>query len=65
VFCRNNMNLTAAQISGAGKTVAAGSYFGSEFAGACFEPSGRVLFVNIQTPGLSFAINGPWAKGNL
>ena len=65
VFCRNNMNLSGAQISGAGKTVAAGNYLGIEFAGACFEPSGRVLFVNIQSPGLSFAINGPWANGNL
>ena len=32
----------------------------SELAGACFAPDGRTLFVNIQTPGLTFAITGPW-----
>lgn len=31
-----------------------------EFAGACFSPSGDTLFVNIQTPGLTFAIWGAW-----
>ena len=39
-------------------TLAANSY--SEFAGACFSPDGRTLFVNAQTPGITFAINGPW-----
>ncbi len=32
----------------------------SEFAGATFSPDGRVLFVNIQGPGLTLAITGPW-----
>lgn len=32
----------------------------SEFAGATFSPDGSVLFVNVQTPGISFAIEGPW-----
>jgi len=32
----------------------------SEFCGACFSPEGAVLFVNIQTPGVTFAIRGPW-----
>lgn len=32
----------------------------SELAGACFSPDGGTLFVNIQRPGLSIAISGPW-----
>lgn len=32
----------------------------SEFCGACFSPDGAVMFVNIQTPGVTFAIRGPW-----
>ncbi len=33
---------------------------GIEWAGACFSPDGEWLFVNIQTPGVTFAITGPW-----
>jgi uncharacterized protein len=33
----------------------------SEFAGACFSPDGATLFVNVQTPGATYAITGPWA----
>lgn len=43
-----------------------------EFAGACFSPDGKVLFVNVQGgtgPGLdlgmTFAIWGPWERGAL
>ncbi len=31
-----------------------------EFAGACFSPDGSTMFVNIQDPGLTLAITGPW-----
>jgi hypothetical protein len=34
----------------------------SEFCGACFSPDGRVLFVNIQEPGFTLAIKGPWNR---
>ncbi len=33
----------------------------SELAGACFSPDGKTLFVNIQKPGLTLAIKGPFA----
>jgi secreted PhoX family phosphatase len=32
----------------------------SEFAGAVFSPDGTELFVNIQNPGITLAIRGPW-----
>ncbi len=34
----------------------------SEFAGPRFSPDGKWLFVNIQVPGITFAITGPWAS---
>lgn len=37
-------------------------FVGNEFAGACFSPDGRTLFVNTQTPGITFAIWGPWTR---
>ncbi|NBB51635.1 DUF839 domain-containing protein [Rhizobium sp. CRIBSB] len=34
----------------------------SELAGACFSPDASVLFVNIQYPGITIAIRGPWTS---
>ena len=34
----------------------------SEFTGPTFSADGKVLFVNIQTPGITLAITGPWEK---
>ncbi len=34
----------------------------AELAGACFSPDGSTLFVNVQYPGLSIAITGPWGE---
>ena len=34
----------------------------SEFAGVCFSPDGKTCFVNIQGPGLTVAIRGPWGQ---
>jgi secreted PhoX family phosphatase len=36
-----------------------------EFAGATFSPDGQTLFVNVQEPGMTLAIWGPWDKGSL
>jgi uncharacterized protein len=44
---------------------------GSELAGACFSPNGRVLFVNVlgvldlPGSGMTCAITGPWGHGPL
>jgi hypothetical protein len=32
----------------------------SEICGACFSPDGRTWFINIQRPGITLAIAGPW-----
>ena len=34
----------------------------SEYAGACFSPDDQTLFVNIQSPGITCAIWGPWSR---
>ncbi len=34
----------------------------AEFCGACFSPDGSTLFVNVQRPGYSLAVTGPWAR---
>ena len=34
----------------------------SEFAGACFSPDGKILFVNIYKPSITLAITGNWAN---
>ena len=44
---------------------AVAGFEGNEFAGACFAQRGQTLYVNIQTPGITFAIWGPWARGAL
>jgi uncharacterized protein len=64
-FARTNLELSAADIAAAGKQVAPGNYRGAEFAGACFDPGGRTLFMNLYSPGITVAIQGPWKKGNL
>jgi secreted PhoX family phosphatase len=34
----------------------------SEFTGPTFSPDGKILFVNIQVPGITLAITGPWRR---
>jgi uncharacterized protein len=58
-FAQNNVVL-AGQRNGI-----SGDFRGSEFAGATHSPDGRWLFVNVQSPGITFAITGPWRRGAL
>jgi secreted PhoX family phosphatase len=58
-FCRNSVLLNG-EVNGL-----VGDFTESEFAGATFDPTGQWLFVNIQTPGITFAITGPWSRGVL
>jgi hypothetical protein len=65
-FCANNVDFRAlrgGRYSRPGGTVFAGDYRGSELAGAVFD--GEWLFLNIQSPGITVAITGPWARGPL
>ncbi len=64
-FAKNVVRLDTAQIMKAGKHIASHDYRAEEWAGCCFDANGEVLFVNIQTPGITFAIWGPWERGNL
>ncbi len=43
-------------------SIAANAKDKSEFAGCCFSPDGKWLFVNMQGHGLTLAITGPWDK---
>lgn len=40
-------------------------YHDQEWAGACFSPDGQWLFANLQTPGITVAITGPWSNAGL
>ncbi len=57
-FAQNNIVLTKDYNT----RVRAGDYRQNEWAGACYSPDGQWLFVNIQTPGVTFAITGPWGR---
>ena len=58
VIGENNMLLDA-PLTGR-PAIEPADYRGSEWAGATFAPDGRTLYVNIQTPGVTFAITGDW-----
>ena len=62
-FAENNMIIDSALPDR--PFIALNDYRGSEWAGACFDPVGEHLFVNIQTPGVTYVISGPWSRGPL
>jgi secreted PhoX family phosphatase len=59
-FAQNNVDLRNNPVNGF-----ASDFRGSEFAGACYSPDGDWLFFNIQSPGITFAVTGPWRRGAL
>jgi secreted PhoX family phosphatase len=58
-FARNNVRL-AGERNGLG-----GDFTAAEFAGATFSPDGQWLFFNVQVPGITVAVTGPWADGGI
>ena len=58
-FARNNVVLDGE------RNGISGDFRAREFAGATYSPDGRWLFFNAQTPGITFAVTGPWADGPL
>lgn len=42
--------------------LASNTHSKSEVAGVCFSPDGKTLFLNIQYPGMTIAIHGPWSQ---
>lgn len=58
-FARNNVVLSGE------RNGISGNYTRSEFAGATYSPDGHWLFFNIQSPGITFAVSGPWGEGSL
>ncbi|WP_237133069.1 PhoX family protein [Pseudohongiella sp. O18] len=63
ILLKNNVMLSDTDISVSGKIAEPGDYRQTEIAGACFDPSGEFLFINVQNPGITFAIWGPWERG--
>ena len=58
-FARNNIRITEP------RNGLTGDFSQREFAGATYSPDGKWLFFNAQTPGITFAVTGPWAQGGL
>ena len=58
-FARNNIKIDKP------RNGLTGDYSQREFAGATYSPDGKWLFFNAQTPGITFAVTGPWAEGGL
>jgi secreted PhoX family phosphatase len=63
-FALNSVVIPAEGIPG--KSTAPGNYTGSEWCGSTFDPrNGNWLFLNIQSPGFTVAVTGPWRTGSL
>jgi len=58
-FCQTNPELQG----GYGGFDLAKTALTSEWSGVCFSADGQWMFANLQRPGISFAITGPWQDG--
>jgi uncharacterized protein len=58
-FAQNNVVLNG-EVNGF-----VGDFRAAEWAGASWTPDGAWLFANIYSPGITFAITGPWHRGAL
>lgn len=56
----SNCGLVGIRPDGSQYQFANNAYTTSELAGVCFAPDGKTLFVNIQYPGMTLAITGPF-----
>ena len=67
-FARNNVILPSSPTlyrNGHKAGRFSGDFTRVEFAGATYSPDGQWLFFNVQIPGITFAVTGPWAGGPL
>jgi secreted PhoX family phosphatase len=66
IVCEDTVNSTAAcglvgiRPDGSQYRIGNNAYSASEVAGVCFSPDGEIMFVNIQYPGMTLAVTGPW-----
>ena len=60
ILAANNIDFRK---GGAPHGIEAVDYRSQEWAGATFSLDGKWLFANIQSPGVTFAITGPWGEG--
>ncbi|MDH3432676.1 MAG: PhoX family protein [Gammaproteobacteria bacterium] len=63
IFCEDtsgHCGLVGIRPDGRQYQLADNAHSNSELAGACFSPDGSTLFVNIQYPGMTLAISGPF-----
>lgn len=56
----DHCGLVGVRPDGSQYMIADNAYSNSELAGVCFSPDGTIMFVNVQYPGLTLAITGPW-----
>ncbi|MCI0517903.1 MAG: PhoX family protein, partial [Woeseiaceae bacterium] len=58
----DHCGIVGVRADGSQYAIADNAYNNSELAGICFSPDGSTLFVNVQYPGLTLAITGPWSR---